>query len=321
MCYCAPGEAQGMLSLDAGRAAVRRATPRGKSNATPDEARPIRRRRSRWSGCRPASSKSTARYGDNSPAPADRVHAAGRRQRTGEAVRSLREAVAALGVHLGLRRDCGSTLAQVGAPQTVSSDEAAALRLRRGHPQLPQPGRREGQRQLPGRRSRDRRPQRVHRRPRHAAAADPVGRVRRAVLRRPGRPPTHRNIFIDSTARTTCRPTPAKIIRAFATRAFRRPITAARRSALMAVFEKSFAGGGKLSGEREGRAAGGADVAAVPVPDREQQHAGSRSRSTTTNWRPSCRTSCGTARRIAATAAAGRERHAARSSWMPKSSG
>src|SRR5262249_7948520 len=30
-----------------------------------------------------------------------------------------------LGVHLGLRRDCGSTMARVGAPQTVASEELA----------------------------------------------------------------------------------------------------------------------------------------------------------------------------------------------------
>ena len=43
-----------------------------------------------------------------------------------------------LGVHLGFRRDCGSTLAPVGAPQTVSSDEAHEVRVRRGDPELPQ---------------------------------------------------------------------------------------------------------------------------------------------------------------------------------------
>ena len=32
-----------------------------------------------------------------------------------------------LGVHLGLRRDCGSTLAQVGTAQTVSSDSSRVL--------------------------------------------------------------------------------------------------------------------------------------------------------------------------------------------------
>jgi hypothetical protein len=32
-----------------------------------------------------------------------------------------------VGVHLGLRRDCGSTLSPVGAPQTVASDKLTRL--------------------------------------------------------------------------------------------------------------------------------------------------------------------------------------------------
>ena len=39
----------------------------------------------------------------------------------------------------------------------------------------------------------------------------------------------------------------------------------------MAVYQKSSAAGGDFRGEREGRAAGGVDVAAIPVPDGEQQ--------------------------------------------------
>ena len=106
-----------------------------------------------------------------------------------------------LGVHLGLRRDCGSTIGPVGPPQTVASGKLDAVCVRRRDPQFPQPGRREGQRQLPGRHSRNRRSQRVHRRPRHAAAADPIGGVRRAVLRvwPPRRTRTSSSI---START-----------------------------------------------------------------------------------------------------------------------
>ena len=151
-----------------------------------------------------------------------------------------------LGVHMGFRRDCGSTLAPVGAAQTVSDDDALALRVRRGDPQLPQSGRGEGQRQLPRRRPRDRRAERVHRRPRHAPAADPVGRVRRPVLRRlaAGHAPQHLHRF-GSEGRSG-RPTRARSSASSppARSAARSPPRKRRRWS--AVFEKSFEGGARF---------------------------------------------------------------------------
>ena len=44
-----------------------------------------------------------------------------------------------VGVHLGLRRDCGSTFAPVGAPQTVTGDQAHQVRVRRGDRNFPSP--------------------------------------------------------------------------------------------------------------------------------------------------------------------------------------
>ena len=73
---------------------------------------------------------------------------------------------------------------------------------------------REGQRQLPGRRSRNRRPQRIHRRPRHAAAADPLGGVRRPVLRRVAAA-AHRNIFVDFDRKNDLPAYARKMIRDF----------------------------------------------------------------------------------------------------------
>ena len=72
-----------------------------------------------------------------------------------------------------------------------------------------------------------------------------------------------------------------------------------KKSALMAVFQKSFGCGSSFQDSVKDALHGGADLAAVPVPDREQQHAGAGAARRATNWRPSCRTSCGTARRIA----------------------
>ena len=66
-----------------------------------------------------------------------------------------------------------------------------------------------------------------------------------------------------------------QIIRVFATRAYRRPITTAEESSLMAVFQKSFGCWTQLPGQRKRCVACRSDFAAVPVPDREEQHAGS----------------------------------------------
>ena len=87
-----------------------------------------------------------------------------------------------VGVHLGLRRDCGSTFAPVGAPQTVTSEKLTRYVFEGTHAQLPRSRGGEGQRQLPRGRSRNRRPQRVHRWPRHAAPGDPLGGIRRARI-------------------------------------------------------------------------------------------------------------------------------------------
>ena len=56
-------------------------------------------------------------------------------------------------------------------------------------------------------------------------------------------PPSHRNIFIDSD--------PRKIIRKFATRAYRRPITAAEEASLMAVYQKTSVSGSILVSQAE----------------------------------------------------------------------
>ena len=59
-------------------------------------------------------------------------------------------------------------------------------------------------------------------------------------------PPAHRNIFIDSVKKNDSPAYAREIIRGFAARAYRRPITAGEESAVMAVFQKSFAAGGKF---------------------------------------------------------------------------
>jgi hypothetical protein len=56
-------------------------------------------------------------------------------------------------------------------------------------------------------------------------------------------PASHKSIFVDSTLKANSPAYARQVIRNFATRAYRRPITASEESALMAVFTKSSAGG------------------------------------------------------------------------------
>ena len=112
-------------------------------------------------------------------------------------------------------------------------------------------------------------------------------------------PPSHRNIFVDFERKNDKQAWARKIVHDFATRAYRRPITPPKESALMAVYAKVAGKRTQLPGSREGHAAGGPDLAAVPLPGRDQQQPCGPSRSTISNWLRSSPTFCGTGRRIA----------------------
>jgi mono/diheme cytochrome c family protein len=147
-----------------------------------------------------------------------------------------------LGVHLGLRRDCGSTLSPVGAPQTVASDKLTRLVFEGAIRNFPSPDvEKDNVNYLAGIRE-------IAVRSEYTDGRDMPRLLIRSVefegpLYETWPPPAHRNIFIDS-ARKDDQPAYAReIIRKFAARAYRRPATAAEESALMAVFRKSFGAG------------------------------------------------------------------------------
>ena len=89
-----------------------------------------------------------------------------------------------LGVQLGLRRDCGSTFAPVGAPQNVAGEKFTKYVFEGAIDNFPTPVPDKDIVNYLGGAARDRGPQRVHRWARHAASGDSVGGVRRALLRR-----------------------------------------------------------------------------------------------------------------------------------------
>ncbi len=150
-----------------------------------------------------------------------------------------------LGVHLGLRHDCGSTLAPVGPPQTVRSTKLARFVFEGAIRNFPSPEvEKDNVNYLAGIRE-------IGVRSEYTDGRDMPRLLIRSVEfegpfyeRCP--PPSHRNIFIDFDNKDDLPAYARQIIRVFATRAYRRPITSEEESALVAVFRKTLDGGGSF---------------------------------------------------------------------------
>ena len=180
-----------------------------------------------------------------------------------------------LGVHLGFRRDCGSTLAPVGATQTVSSEKLSRYVFEGSIRNFPNPDvEKDNVNYLAGVRE-------IGVRSEYTDGRDMPRLLIRSVefegpFHETWPPPSHRNIFLDSDRKDDPAAYGQKIIREFATRAFRRPITIQEENTLMAVFKNSRERGASFQKSVKDALQVVADLAAVPVPDREQPHARSR---------------------------------------------
>ena len=135
-----------------------------------------------------------------------------------------------VGVHLGLRRDCGSTLAPVGPPQAVAGTNLAKYVFEGTIDNFPAPiVEADNVNYLAG----------IHEigvRSEYTDGRDMPRLVVRSVefegpYLESWPPAPHKNIFVSDSA--------PQIIRNFATKAFRRPVTPAEEQALTAVFAKS----------------------------------------------------------------------------------
>lgn len=171
--------------------------------------------------------------------PLDEAHEAARRFTAFEK-RSPR-----LGVHLGLRRDCGSTLSQVGPAQAVLSAALTPYVFEGAIRNFPSPDvEKDNVNYLAGLRE-------VGVRSEYTDGRDmPRLLIRSVEFEGPfyetWPPPPHRNIFIDFERKDDLPAYARHILRDFATRAYRRPIIAAEESTIFAVFEKSTAAGGSF---------------------------------------------------------------------------
>jgi hypothetical protein len=148
-----------------------------------------------------------------------------------------------LGVHLGLRRDCGSTFARVGVPQTVAGGKPARFMFEGAIRNFPSPDvEKDNVNYLAGIRE-------IAVRSEYTDGRDmPRLLIKSVEFEGPfyetWPPASHRNIFRDFARKDDLPAYARHIIRVFATRAYRRPISAAEQSALLAVFRESFAAGG-----------------------------------------------------------------------------
>ena len=147
-----------------------------------------------------------------------------------------------VGVHLGLRRDCGSTFAPVGVPQTVTSDKLAKYVFEGAIENFPSPTvEKDNVNYLAG----------IHEiavRSEYTDGRDmPRLLIRSVEFEGPyyemWPPRSHRKIFVDFDRKNDTQVWARKIVHNFASRAYRRPITAAEESALMAVYAKAQSGG------------------------------------------------------------------------------
>ncbi len=144
-----------------------------------------------------------------------------------------------LGVHVGLRRDCGSTLVQVGPVQTVASDQLARFVFTGAMRNYPSPDvEKDNVNYLAGVRE-------IGIRSEYTDGRDLPRLLIRAVefegpFYESWPPATHRNIFVEFDRRDDKPAYAREIIRRFARRAFRRNVTPAEENALVAVYERSF---------------------------------------------------------------------------------
>jgi hypothetical protein len=147
-----------------------------------------------------------------------------------------------VGVSLGLRRDCGSTLAPVGTPQAVTSETLSRFVFEGAIRNFPSPDvEMENVNYLAG----------VREIGVHSEYTDgrdiPRLLVRSVEFEGPyyetWPPPSHRNVFVEFDRKNDLAAYARRILHDFAGRAYRRPITPTEESALMAVYQKSSAAG------------------------------------------------------------------------------
>ena len=150
-----------------------------------------------------------------------------------------------LGVHLGLRRDCGSTFAPVGPAQSAASIKPARYIFEGAIRNFPSPDvEKDNVNYLAGVRE-------IAVRSEYTDGRDMPRLVIKSVefegpFYETWPPQSHKNIFVDFDRKDDLPAYAREIIRNFATRAYRRPITRDEESSLLTVYKKSFENSGNF---------------------------------------------------------------------------
>ncbi len=145
-----------------------------------------------------------------------------------------------LGVYVGLRRDCGSTLTRVGEPQAVKAGELREYIFSGPINDFPSPDvETDNVNYLAGIRE-------IGIRSEYTDGRDMPRLLLRSIefegpYYSEWPPATHRQIFIDSPNKNDHAQYASEILRSFATRAFRRPVTDEEHAAIFAVWKRSTA--------------------------------------------------------------------------------
>ena len=145
-----------------------------------------------------------------------------------------------LGVHVGLRRDCGSTLARVAAPVAVTAGELKSFQFQGAINDFPSPDvELDNVNYLAGVRE-------IGVRSEYTDGREMPRLLIQSIdfegpFHEQWPPAGHRSIFIDSPRRTDPAAYASDILRSFATRAFRRPVSESQLKMLVAVWQRSFA--------------------------------------------------------------------------------
>ncbi|MFN0112263.1 MAG: DUF1592 domain-containing protein [Blastocatellia bacterium] len=143
-----------------------------------------------------------------------------------------------VGVHLGFRRDCGSSLVAVGEPQPVAGTKLARYTFEGAMRNFPNAEvEKDNVNYLAGVRE-------LGVRSEYTDGRDMPRLLIRSVefegpLHETWPPPAYKNIFIDSAQKSNQAAYARQILRNFARRAYRRPITIAEEESLVAVYRNS----------------------------------------------------------------------------------
>jgi hypothetical protein len=156
-----------------------------------------------------------------------------------EQFRTFEKRAPHIGVHVGLRRDCGSTLAPVGKPQTAKSTNIQPYVFEGAIRNFPSPDvEKDNVNYLAGIRE-------IGVRSEYTDGRDmPRLLIQSVEFEGPfydtWPPTTHTNIFIASNHTDQPKIYAREVIEKFASRAFRRPLTNAELHSLMSIWEQSF---------------------------------------------------------------------------------